>query len=44
VWLLVRSNEILRVDFERNGDTFEKVALRGPADLIYDGVYYYNKR
>ncbi len=44
VWLLVRSNEILRVDFDNNNGTYENVTLRGPAALIYDGVYYYNKR
>ena len=44
VWLLVRSNEILRVDFKDGEGTFESVALRGPADLIYDGVYHYNKK
>ncbi len=44
VWLLVRSHEILRVDFNNDGGTFTSVTLRGPADLIYDGVYYYNQR
>ena len=44
MWLLVRSNEILRVDFDDNKGSFENVTLRGAAALICDGVYYYNKR
>ena len=43
VWVLVRSNEILRVDFDNEGGSYSNVTLRGPATLIYDGVYYYNR-
>ncbi len=44
VWLLVRSDEILRVDFEQAGESFENVVVRGPARLIYDGVFYYDRK
>jgi diaminopimelate epimerase len=43
VWILVRSNDILRVSFENEGNSYKDVTLRGPATLIYDGVYYYNR-
>lgn len=43
VWLLVKSQEILRVDFQPDDGSFRDVNLRGPATLIYDGVYYYNR-
>lgn len=43
VWVLVRSNQILRVDFDNQTGQYKDVKLRGPADLIFDGVYYYNR-
>ena len=43
VWVLVRSNEILRVNFDNEEGSYKNVTLRGPATLIYDGVYYYNR-
>jgi diaminopimelate epimerase len=43
VWVLVRSNEILRVSFDNEEGAYKNVTLRGPAALIYDGVYYYNR-
>lgn len=43
VWVLARSNQILRVDFDYQSGEYKEVKIVGPADLIYDGVYYYNR-
>jgi diaminopimelate epimerase len=43
MWILVRSNEILRVDFDIEDGSCKNVTLRGPATLVYDGIYHYNR-
>lgn len=43
MWILVRSNEILRVDFDVEDGSYKNVTLRGPATLVYDGIYYYKR-
>jgi diaminopimelate epimerase len=35
----VRSGDVLTVGFRREGETFSKVTLSGPAVHVYDGVY-----
>jgi diaminopimelate epimerase len=36
--VLVRGGDTLQVDFTRDGDSFSKVMLTGPADFVFDGT------